>query len=141
MSSSADQPGNMVSFITRRLDQAKTEPAPDRSTVRPLIRVAGASIAHFTLAAGHISQPIRHRTVEEVWYVLSGSGTLWRREPAGEGIEALRPGTCVTIPPGTSFQFRSTATESLCILGVTLPPWPGPDEAEACNGIWPADGQ
>lgn len=105
--------------------------------MRPLVRVAGASVAHFTLDAGQVSSPVRHRTIEEIWYVLSGTGALWRQQPAGDSIVPLDPGTCATIPAGTSFQFRATGTDALCILGITLPPWPGPGEAEACQGIWP----
>lgn len=128
----------MNTFTTRQLVEALPESAPDGSDVRPLVRVAGASVAHFTLAAGQVSKPVRHRTIEEIWYVLSGTGALWRQQPMGDSIVPLAPGTCVIIPPETDFQFRATGNESLCVLGITLPPWPGSAEAEACDGVWPA---
>ncbi len=48
----------------------------------------------------------------------------------------LAPGVSLTIPVGTHFQFRCDGFEPLTVLGVTMPPWPGPDEAYAVPGIW-----
>ena len=36
---------------------------------------------------------------------------------------------CLTIPLGTHFQFRSLGPGPLAAVAVTMPPWPGPDEA------------
>src|ERR1700733_7207198 len=52
---------------------------------------------------------------------------------------ALEPGTCVSIPAGTHFQFRSSGPGPLAIVGVTMPPWPGDDEARELPGAWPAN--
>ena len=46
------------------------------------------------------------------------------------------PGVCLTIPLGTHFQFRSTGTEVLALVGVTIPPWPGDGEAIVVTGKW-----
>jgi len=48
----------------------------------------------------------------------------------------LRPGTALTIPVGTAFQFRNTGFEPLAAVGVTMPPWPGEDEAMEVAGAW-----
>jgi mannose-6-phosphate isomerase-like protein (cupin superfamily) len=80
---------------------------------------------------------VRHRTVEEIWYVVGGAGEMWRRDADGELTVALGPGTCVTIPAGTAFQFRCTSGEPLGAVGVTMPPWPGEDEAVRVGGPWP----
>jgi hypothetical protein len=48
----------------------------------------------------------------------------------------LRPGTALTIPVGTAFQFRNTGFEPLAAVGVTMPPWPGEDEAMDVAGPW-----
>ena len=37
---------------------------------------------------------------------------------------------------GTHFQFRTLGDEPLTIVGVTMPPWPGEDEAVEVNGMW-----
>jgi mannose-6-phosphate isomerase-like protein (cupin superfamily) len=78
---------------------------------------------------------VAHRTVEEVWYVLSGRGELWRREGGREEVVALEPGVSLAIPRGAHFQFRALG-EPLRILGVTMPPWPGDGEAVAVQGHW-----
>ena len=51
-------------------------------------------------------------------------------------IEALQPGTAVAIPLGTAFQFRAEAGAPLAFLAITMPPWPGMDEAVAVEGPW-----
>ena len=55
-----------------------------------------------------------------------------------EEAVALRPGVAVSIPVGTSFQFRAAAGTEVAVVGVTMPPWPGDDEAVAVPGAWPA---
>ncbi len=129
----------MPEFATRQLPSEPDVVAPDGSDVRVLLRTANGSMAHFELAAGCASDPIRHRTVDEIWYVLSGSGEMWRRQGQREEVVALVPGTCVTIPLGTHFQFRAAGTASLSAVGVTMPPWPGDDEAIPVPGKWPRD--
>lgn len=70
---------------------------------------------------------MRHRTVEEVWYFLSGSGQVWLD---GETLQ-VGEGSTVVIPTGAAFQFRTLGDEPLRFLCFTSPPWPGNDEAEA----------
>jgi mannose-6-phosphate isomerase-like protein (cupin superfamily) len=113
---------------------AATVSAPDGSLVRVLLRVDAGSMARFELEAGRMSLAVRHRTVEEIWYVLAGRGEMWRRAADDETVVALETGVCLTIPAGTSFQFRAGAATALVILAVTMPPWPGPDEAEIVPG-------
>jgi mannose-6-phosphate isomerase-like protein (cupin superfamily) len=93
-------------------------------------------MAHFELAAGKTSQAVVHRTVEEIWYVVAGEGEMWRAQEGREEVVALRPGVCLTIPLGTRFQFRAAATSPICALAVSMPPWPGPEEASAVPGRW-----
>lgn len=112
--------------------------APDGSDVRVLLRLSRGSMAHFELGAGRISRAVAHRTVEEIWYILGGQGQMWRRQGDRQETVALRPGTCISIPPGTHFQFRADGSGPLTAVGVTMPPWPGDDEAYEVSGIWPA---
>jgi mannose-6-phosphate isomerase-like protein (cupin superfamily) len=104
--------------------------------VRILLQLAGGSVAHFELGPGRVSRAVTHRTVEEIWYVLRGRGEMWRRQGDRESTVPLAPGVCLTIPLGTHFQFRSLGAEHLAAVAVTMPPWPGPDEAVPVTGTW-----
>ena len=110
--------------------------APDGSEVRVLLSLAGGGMAHFRLAAGQVSRAVRHRSVEEIWYVLSGTGEMWRSHGGRETVSALSAGVCLTIPVGVRFQFRASGDGPLAAVAVTMPPWPGEDEAEAIEGTW-----
>ena len=127
-------------FGTMRLPAARDAVAPDGSDVRVLLRLAGGSMAHFELAPGRVARAVAHRTVDEIWYVLRGEGEMWRSQAGREETVALAPGTCVSIPAGTHFQFRSAAAGPLAAVAVTMPPWPGDGEAYEVPGAWPADG-
>ena len=98
----------MPDFETVPLPDAPDAVAPDGSDVRLLPRLAGGSMAHFTLAPGVTSHAVTHRTVEEIWFVVSGYGEMWRASGDREEIVAMTPGVSLTIPLGTRFQFRAT---------------------------------
>jgi mannose-6-phosphate isomerase-like protein (cupin superfamily) len=110
--------------------------APDGSEIRLLVQVAAGSMVHCTLQPGAVTLAVQHRTVEEVWYCLSGSGQLWRASDDAEDITDLSPGMAVTLPLGTRFQFRTTGSQPLEVVITTLPPWPGNEEAIAVEGRW-----
>jgi mannose-6-phosphate isomerase-like protein (cupin superfamily) len=110
--------------------------APDGSELRVLLSLASGSMAHFLLPAGQISRAVRHRTVEEIWYVLSGHGEMWRSTGGQEEVVALAPGLCLTIPVGVGFQFRAQWGAGLAAVAITMPPWPGDGEAELVEGKW-----
>lgn len=110
--------------------------APDGSDVRLLAVLGQGGVAHFELAAGQVSVPVRHRTVDEVWYFVAGRGEMALRWEDVEEIGAVEPGVCVTIPAGTRFQFRALGDEPLSAVGVTMPPWPGDGEAVTADGPW-----
>ncbi len=93
-------------------------------------------MAEFELAGGRVSAAVTHRTVEEIWFVLSGRGEMWRRQGGREEVVGLETGVCLTIPQGVHFQFRALGDEPLRVLGVTMPPWPGADEAVLVAGPW-----
>ena len=128
----------MTAFSTTTLPADPTLTAPDGSDVRVLLRLAGGSMAHFQLPPNAVSKAVRHRTVEEIWYVLGGHGQMWRRQGEREETVDLAPGTCLTIPVGTAFQFRASRDGALAAVAITMPPWPGEDEADFVEGAWPA---
>ena len=74
--------------------------APDGSEVRILCQTGRGSMAHFTLAPGAIAKAVAHRTIDEVWYVVSGRGRMWRRLDDQEETVELRAGLSLTIPQG-----------------------------------------
>jgi mannose-6-phosphate isomerase-like protein (cupin superfamily) len=126
-------------FDTMRRPGARDVIAPDGSDVRILLRLDGGSMAHFELAAGRTSGAVAHRTVDEIWYVLSGRGQMWRRQDDRAETAELEPGTCLSIPAGTHFQFRAAGDGPLAAVAVTMPPWPGEGEAFEVSGPWVAD--
>lgn len=126
----------MGAFETRYLPEKPDVVAPDGSNVRVLSQLPGGSMAHFELPAGQTSCAVGHRTVEELWYILGGTGEMWRRLGEQEAVVDLKPGMSITIPVGTHFQFRATGVEPLTAVGVTMPPWPGHDEAYEVSGPW-----
>lgn len=105
--------------------------APDGSEITFLVGDARrASLVEVRLPAGQVTRPVRHRTVEEIWYVTAGEGRVWRRPPSGEAvIDEVRPGRTLVIPTGWAFQFRAEPSADLRFLCYTSPPWPGDDEA------------
>jgi len=124
-------------FDTKRLPVARDAVAPDGSGVRILLGLKGGGLAHFELGPGETSIAVSHRTVEEIWFVLSGRGEMWRRQGDREQIISIDAGLSLTIPLGTQFQFRSLGDEPLAVIGVTMPPWPGDTEAFEVQGPWP----
>ncbi len=129
----------MAKFQTKRLPGSPDVVAPDGSDVRILLGLAGGGMAHFELAPGRTSRAVTHRTVEEIWFFISGRGQMWREQSGESSIVEVSAGVCLTIPLGTRFQFRSLGAEPLAAVGVTMPPWPGEEEAVPVDGPWPAN--
>jgi len=123
-------------FETARLGAEPDATAPDGTAVRLLLSLGGGSMAHFELPAGAVSHAVTHRTVEEIWFIVSGRGRIWRSQNGVERIEAIGRGGSLTIPLGTAFQFRAEAGEPLSFVAITMPPWPGAGEALPAPGPW-----
>jgi mannose-6-phosphate isomerase-like protein (cupin superfamily) len=119
-----------------RLPEKPDAIAPDGTLVRLLPVLSGGSLAHFELPAGAVSHAVTHKTVEEIWYFLSGRGQVWRRFGAKESQIDVEPGISITIPLGTIFQFRASPDAPLTFLAITMPAWPGGEEAERAEGRW-----
>jgi mannose-6-phosphate isomerase-like protein (cupin superfamily) len=122
-----------------RLPSEPTAIAPDGSDVRVLLTIPGrGGLAHFELGPGEASVPVRHQTVAEIWYFLSGRGQMWLRGPDEEAgaVVDVANGVCLTIPVGTEFQLRCDGDVPLSAVGATMPPWPGSGEAVRVAGHW-----
>ena len=126
-------------FATKRLPVDHDVLAPDGSEIRVLAATSRGSMAHGALPAGRVSLAVVHRTVEEIWYVTEGRGQVWRKHGRHEEVVDVGPGTALTIPVGTHFQFRADETEPLRFVMCTMPPWPRDDEAVRVPDHWPVD--
>jgi mannose-6-phosphate isomerase-like protein (cupin superfamily) len=123
-------------YETKTLGEGVDAIAPDGTAVRLLLSLDGGSMAHFELPAGGVSHAVMHRTVEEIWFVVGGTGSIWRRQGEVESIDPLGPGTSLTIPLGTAFQVRADTGSALALVAITMPPWPGMHEAIPVEGPW-----
>jgi mannose-6-phosphate isomerase-like protein (cupin superfamily) len=126
----------MSKFETRQLPAKPDAVAPDGSDVRILLGLKGGGMAHFELGPGKTSRAVTHRTVEEIWFFISGQGEMWRTQDGVSETVEVYPGVCLTIPLGTKFQFRCTGQDPLEAIGATMPPWPGEGEAVLVEGLW-----
>ncbi len=124
-----------IRFQTKKISK-KFHLAPDSSEIRELVKVKGGSLCHCILPSGKTSRAVYHKTIEEVWYFLSGDGEMWRKQGTIEKIVRVGSGVSISIPVGTKFQFRNTGKTPLCIVIVTMPPWPGSSEAVLTEGVW-----
>ncbi len=126
----------MADLVTKALGAAADVIAPDGCEVRILATTPRGSMAHFTLGPGQTSHAVCHRTVEEVWYFLAGQGRMWRRLGERSEIAEVAPGVSIAIPTGTWFQLRNDGEQALAAVAVTMPPWPGENEAYFVDGAW-----
>lgn len=82
---------------------------------------------------GRVGCPFHsHMLEDEIFYVLSGTGTLRYQEE----LYPLRPGDCISVPASTgeAFQIANTGAEELVYLGI------GPnDPNEVC--VYPDSGK
>ena len=128
----------MVAIATKMLARGADVIAPDGCEVRILAQTPRGSMAHFTLGPGQVARAVAHRTVEEVWYFLAGRGRMWRCSGEREEVTEVVPGLSLAIPLGTRFQLRNDGEAPLAAVAITMPPWPGENEAYFVEGRWPA---
>jgi len=112
--------------------------SPAGALVRIIMDGPTGGMIHSTVPVGQTNKPVAHRSVYEFWYILEGEGEIWRRRGQQEKITPLTPGTSIDIEPGTAFQYRNvSSTADLKFICVTMPPWPGNDEAVyVMQGAW-----
>lgn len=125
-------------FETKRAAEVADAVAADGMEVRVLCGLPRGGMAIFSLAPGRVGRAVAHRTVEEIWYFVAGTGRLWRKFGELEEIVEVEAGVSIGIPLGTRFQLRCDGATPLAAVAVTMPPWPGEGEAYIVDGIWPA---
>ena len=110
--------------------------SPAGAEIRYLMEGDAANLIHATVPPGQVNRAAVHATVSEFWHVLSGEGQIWRRDGTREETTVLRTGVSIDIPVGTAFQYRCTGADPLQFLCITMPRWPGDDEATFIKGPW-----
>ena len=110
--------------------------SPAAAEVRILIEGETGSMIHSTVPPGQVNRATVHATVSEFWHVLAGEGRIWRRDATGEETTALGRGVSIDIPVGTAFQYRCAGVDPLQFLCISMPRWPGEQEATLIEGPW-----
>jgi len=110
--------------------------SPAGADISFLMDGATGNMIHASVPAGQINRATRHKTVSEFWFVLEGKGKIWRSDGNSQSVVDLEPGVSIDIPVGTAFQYRSDENQFLKFICISMPPWPGDDEAEYVDGIW-----
>ena len=121
---------------TRSFPSTADARSPAGAEIRHLLAGRTGTMIHSTVPPGQVNRATVHATVSEFWHVLSGEGTIWRRDDTGEETTALEPGVSIDVPVGTAFQYRCTGVRPLEFICISMPPWPGDAEAALIEGPW-----
>ena len=121
---------------TRSFPSTPDGRSPAGAEVRQLIDGETGHMIHSTVPPGQVNRATVHATVSEFWHVLSGEGRIWRRDGSGEETTVLERGVSIDIPVGTAFQYRCDGVDPLQFLCITMPRWPGDEEATIIEGPW-----
>lgn len=121
---------------TTRLPDNPDAKSPAGADIRFLMDGNTGNMIHSTVPPHQVNRATVHATVSEFWYILEGSGEIWRNDGVETGVTTLTPGTAIDIPVGTAFQYRNVSDEDLKFICIAMPPWPGDSEATYVEGIW-----
>lgn len=127
-----------TTFTTANLATTTSFLSDDGSEIRPMPSIQGVESVHCRLPKGGAIQASEHRTVSQIWYVISGKGELWLKSHAKkETVLPLQPGVAVTVPLGYGFQFHNTGEQDLDIFIVNTTKWSGAGELIPIKNHWP----
>ena len=123
------------------MKQTTLSPPPDAKSpagadIRFIMDGPTGNMIHSTVPPGRSNRATVHATVSEFWHVLEGEGEIWRSAGGEERVTPLLPGVSIDIPVGTAFQYRCTGDAPLKFICITMPAWPGDDEASPASGPW-----
>jgi mannose-6-phosphate isomerase-like protein (cupin superfamily) len=121
---------------TRPFPSTPDARSPAGAAIRHLIEGETGSMIHSTVPPGQVNRATVHATVSEFWHVLAGEGQIWRRDDSDEETTVLTTGVSIDIPVGTVFQYRCTGDDPLQFLCISMPRWPGEEEATFVQGPW-----
>jgi mannose-6-phosphate isomerase-like protein (cupin superfamily) len=101
------------------IDKAEPFVTKDGSTIRELHHTAEQSLAEATLEPDQATERHYHRSTEEIYVVLKGSG---RMEVDGD-TRMVRRGDAILIPPGAWHTLENNGSSELRILCCCSPPY------------------
>lgn len=110
--------------------------SPAGADIRYLMDGELGNMIHSTVPPHQVNRATVHETVSEFWYLLEGRVEIWREDDVESCITALLPGIVIDIPVGTIFQYRNLSDVDLKFICITMPPWPGEEEATYVTGVW-----
>lgn len=77
--------------------------------MRVLLDSDHGGIALFEFPQGETSRAVRHRTVDEIWYFVSGRGRMWTSNGEDDGFD-VSPGSASRSQSAPPFRSDPTAT-------------------------------
>jgi len=109
-------------MIVVNRDRAAIINTPHGSEIRPLIdrttsTITRCSLAEEVLPPGCAVTPHHHRETEEIYYVVSGRGTM----TVGSDIRAVQQGDAIYIPIGQTHTLNNTGVEPIRLILVCGP--------------------
>lgn len=99
--------------------------APDQSECNYLVRGPRANCITATLKPHTVSAPQSHKSIDETWYFISGTGRMYLRNEYDNTVTKINttPGTSVYIPCGNHFHFCNDGDDDQTAIITTLPQW------------------
>lgn len=110
--------------------------SPAGADIRYIMDGESGNMIHSTVPPQQVNRATVHATVCEFWYILEGTGEIWRDDGKENCVTVLAPGTAIDIPAGTAFQYRNLSDSALKFICISMPPWPGDSEATYVEGKW-----
>lgn len=101
------------SYLVRHIEDAPTVPCPCGQSTRPLT-LADTPVCNLHVTFIKDSIKHYHKECTEVYYILSGHGTL----ELNDDVVEVRPGTVVYIEPYTTHRLRSDEGVKTIVFGV-----------------------
>lgn len=109
-------------MIITNLKRARVINTAHGSEIRPLIdrttsEITQCSLAQETLPPGCAVTPHRHRQIEEIYYIVSGSGLM----TVGDETREVEAGDAVYVPRGQRHTLENTGSDSIKLILVCGP--------------------
>ena len=106
----------------RNIDEVPAFATKDGSEIRELLAhrnssIRNQSLAEARVAPGQTTTPHYHSRTEEIYYILSGEGSM----RIGDEIRLVGPGDAIAIPPGMTHQITNNGGETLKFLCCCAP--------------------
>jgi mannose-6-phosphate isomerase-like protein (cupin superfamily) len=98
-----DSVKNKTMFHTQKLKEKPDDIAPDGSKIYLLNSLNGGGMCLCELPVSQTTQAVKYKTVEEIWFFLSGEGKVWRKMGEKEEVTLVSKDISVTIPIGCGF--------------------------------------